>query len=275
MSDYELRGLAASGGVAVGSAWVRRDPEPDAGDGDPLGALDRVARELALSARRLRAEGLPEEADILEANRLMAEDPSLRSEVERLARSGPAGHALLEATGRHADALAAIPDPTLSARAADVRELGRRAVRVLAGVTAEQPAHATIMVARDLGPADVADLRLGAGGVEAIALADGAATSHAAIMARSLGIPMAVGLGAALLAVADGTTLIVNGDIGSADIGPPAREVAAARRSVQARRRAARALERDRALPAETRDGRRIRLLCNASTAAEIGRAHV
>jgi phosphoenolpyruvate-protein kinase (PTS system EI component) len=270
VSAQELRGLAASGGTAVGPAWVRRDPEPDAGDGDPVTALDRVADELELAADRLRSEGLAAEAEILEANRLMAEDPSLRAEVERLAGELPPGRALLEATGRHAAALAALPDPMLAARAADVRELGRRAVRLLAGVPTDQPAHPSILVARDLGPVDVAELRLGEGGVEAIALADGAATSHAAIMARSLGIPMAVGLGAGLLAVEDGATLVVEGDAGTVAVGAPADVIAAARRSAQARRRAARALTADRALPAETGDGRRIRLLCNASTRAEV-----
>jgi multiphosphoryl transfer protein len=269
MNEDVLRGLAASGGIAVGPAWIRLDPGADADDGDPLAALDQVAAELGHAAARFRSEGLSEEADILETNRLMAEDPALRGEVARLAQYGPAGRALLEATGRHADALAALPDPMLAARAADVRELGRRAVRVLTGAGVAQPSHASILVARDLGPVDVAELRLGQGGVEAIALAEGAATSHAAIMARSLGIPMAVGLGTALLALEEGTTLIVDGDLGALTVTPPARAVAAARRSVRARRRAAQALAAERALPAETRDGRRIRLLCNASTAAE------
>jgi phosphoenolpyruvate-protein kinase (PTS system EI component) len=142
-------------------------------------------------------------------------------------------------------------------------------VRVLTGAGVAQPSHASILVARDLGPVEVAELRLGQGGVEAIALAEGAATSHSAIMARSLGIPMAVGVGTALLALEKGTTLIVDGDLGAVTVAPPAREVAAARRSIRARRRAAQALAAARALPAETRDGRRIRLLCNASTAAE------
>jgi len=269
MSVHDLRGLAASGGVAVGPAWVRRDPDADAGEGDPLAALDCVADELARTSARLRAEGLDDEAEILEANRLMAEDPALRGEIAALAATEPASRALLAATGRHADLLAGLADPTLAARAADVRELGRRAVRVLTGAVTVQPETASILVARELGPVDVAELRLGDGGVEAIALAEGAATSHAAIMARALGIPMAVGLGAAVLDLEDGVVLVVDGDTGSVTVAPAAGQLAAARRSVRARRRAAHALAADRALPAETLDGRRIRLLCNASTTAE------
>jgi phosphoenolpyruvate-protein kinase (PTS system EI component) len=270
MNEHELRGLAASGGVAVGRAWVDRDPEPDSADGDPIAALDRVADELGRAAYRLRADGLAGEADILEANRLMAEDPALRAEVARLAADEPAGRALVEATGRHADLLAGLADPMLAARAADVRELGRRAARLLAGAATAQPSEPSILVARDLGPVDVADLRLGDGGVEGIALVDGAATSHAAIMARALGVPMAVGLGEGLLSVEDGTTVIVDGDQGRVAVAPTPLEVASARRHLQARRRASAALAADRELPAETTDGRRIRLLCNASTAAEV-----
>jgi phosphoenolpyruvate-protein kinase (PTS system EI component) len=270
MNEHELRGLAASGGVAVGRAWIERDPEPDYGDGDPLAALDRIADELGRTADRLRSDGLSDEAEILEANRLMAEDPALRAEVARLAEDMRAGRALVEATGRHADLLAGLADPLLAARAADVRELGRRAARLLVGPATVQPSEPSVLVARDLGPVDVAELRLGEGGVEGIALADGAATSHAAIMARSLGVPMAVGLGARLLAVDDGATVIVDGDQGLVVVGPAPTQISSARRAVRARRRASAALAGDRTLPAETRDGRRIRLLCNASTAAEV-----
>jgi phosphoenolpyruvate-protein kinase (PTS system EI component) len=270
MSEHELRGLAASGGVAVGRAWIERDPEPGSGDGDPLAALDRVADELGRAADRLHADGLADEAEILEANRLMAEDPALRAEVARLAADVPAGRALVEATGRHAELLAGLADPMLAARAADVRELGRRAARLLVGATTAQPREPSILVARDLGPVDVAELRLGNGGVEGIALADGAATSHAAIMARALGVPMAVGLGPRLLAVEDGATVIVDGDQGLVVLGPAPARVSSARGFVRTRRRASAALAADRELPPETRDGRRIRLLCNASTAAEV-----
>jgi phosphoenolpyruvate-protein kinase (PTS system EI component) len=271
MSDRELRGLAASGGIALGRAWIEHDPEEaGSGDGDPLAALDELAEELERAADRLRADGLPDEAEILEANRLMAEDPTLRAEVTRLAKDEPAGHALVEATGRHADLLAGLADPMLAARSADVRELGRRAARLVVGAVTAQPHESSILVARDLGPVDVAELRLGDGGVEGIALADGAATSHAAIMARALGVPMAVGLGDELLSVARGTTVIVDGDQGSVAVAPSPVEIASARRHLRARRRASAALAADRELPAETTDGRRIELLCNASTAAEV-----
>ena len=66
----------------------------------------------------------------------MADDPSLLAEVEALAASRSAAAALLEATERQAALLAAIPDPYLAARAADVRRLGRQAARLALTPTA-------------------------------------------------------------------------------------------------------------------------------------------
>src|SRR5260370_33828303 len=147
----------------------------------------------------------------------MAEDPSLLREVEALAAELPAAEALRAATERHAAVLASLDDPLLAARAADVRELGRRAVRALTGVgAAEPPPQPSIVVARELGPAELVDLRLEEGLVLGIALAEGAATSHAAIMARSLGAPMVAALREDVLAVRIGDELIVDGTTGTA-----------------------------------------------------------
>jgi phosphoenolpyruvate-protein kinase (PTS system EI component) len=269
MSERELRGLAASGGVAIGRALVWHDAEPATGDGDPLAALDAVAAELARGADRFRAAGLEDEADILETNKLMVEDPALRLEVERLGAKLDPGEALLHATARHAELLAALADPTLAARATDVRQLGVRAVRALAGTMMPAPTEGSILITRDLGPADVADLRLEEGLVLGIALAEGAATSHAAIMARAFGVPMTVGLGEDLLSIGTGERVIVEGESGAVVVDPGTTRLLDAENEVLLRRRLREERVAARGLPAVTRDGRIVSLLSNASTAAE------
>jgi phosphoenolpyruvate-protein kinase (PTS system EI component) len=271
MSERELRGLAASGGFATGRALVWRDAPPAAaGEGDPLAALDAVAAELARGAARFRAAGLDEEGEILETNKLMAEDPALRLEVGRLAAElGPA-EALRQATATHAEQLAAIPDAMLAARATDVRQLGVRAVRALTGAVMSAPTEGAILIARDLGPADVADLRLDEGRVLGIALAEGSATSHAAIMARALGVPMTVGIGDEVLSIADGTSAIVDGDAGRVFVDPSPRRLLQAESELRSQRRLREQREAVRGLPSVTGDGRVVSLLCNASTAAEV-----
>jgi phosphoenolpyruvate-protein kinase (PTS system EI component) len=278
MNERELNGLAAAGGVAVGRALVLDDPEPAArGDGGPaeqaraLEALERVAAQLGRLARRLRSAGRAEDAEILEANHLMAEDPALAADVRTRAAYVSAERAVIDATERHALILAGLPDPLLAARAADVRRLGRWAARLLRGapplIAPQRPA---ILIARDLGPADVAELTLTRGGLRGIALAGGAATSHVAIMARALGLPMVVGLGERLLDVADGERLVLDGERGTAVLAPTAATLAGAQTEVLRRRRAQRRRAATRGLPAVTRDGREIRLLCNAASAIEV-----
>jgi phosphoenolpyruvate-protein phosphotransferase len=271
MSERELRGLAASGGVAIGRALVWNDEELSAAaEGDPLAALDAVATELTRGAERFRAAGLGDEAEILETNRLMVQDPALRAEVGRLAAELDPAAALRQATARHADLLATIPDPLLAARATDIRQLGVRAVRALAGAAMPTATQASILIARDLGPADVADLRLEEGLVLGIALAEGAATSHAAIMARAFGVPMAVGLGEDLFSLRGGETVIVEGDDGTVVVDPRTSQLLCAESEVNRRRQLREERVAARGLPAVTRDGRIVSLLCNASTAAEV-----
>jgi phosphoenolpyruvate-protein phosphotransferase len=270
MSEREVRGLAASGGVAIGHALVWHDAEPAVGEGDPLAALDAVAAELARSADRYRAAGLEDEAEILETNKLIVEDLALRVEIEKLgAKLGPA-ESLRQAIARHAELLAALPDPMLAARATDVRQLGVRAMRALAGTTMPAPSEGSVLITRDLGPADVADLRLEEGLVVGLALSDGAATSHAAIMARAFGVPMAVGLGEDLFSIPDGETVIVDGDGGVVVVDPTTSSVLSAEGAVCRRRQLSKERAEARGLPAVTRDGRTVSLLCNASTAAEV-----
>jgi phosphoenolpyruvate-protein phosphotransferase len=278
MSERQLLGVPAAGGVAVGRALVLRDVEADANgrggaeeQSKALEALARVSAELGEAAERLRGEGHADEAEILEANQLMAEDPALTGEVRALAERTSAVAAVLQATERHAEQLEAIPDPMLAARAADVRRLGVRAARALAGTPAPSvPLRPTIVVARDLGPADMADLDLGEGRIRGLVLASGGATSHAAIMARAFGLPMVVGLGEEILEAVDGEPLVLDGERGSAVLDPSEATLDAALRAVHERRRRRRELAAARTLPVVTRDGRKVLLLCNASTSDEV-----
>jgi phosphoenolpyruvate-protein kinase (PTS system EI component) len=279
MPELVLRGRPASPGVGAGAARVlvasvadsAPVPVPDrpteASRADE--ALKEAALELDAIAANLRAAGRSDEAEIVETGSLMAADPSLAAGVrERVVDSGAsAAAALIAATAEHAEALAAIGDETLAARADDVLSLGRRAARIASG---DQVAGMTgapcVLVAEDLGPADVAELDAD---VVAIALAAGGVTAHAAIVARSLGLPMVVNAGAGLLAAGAGEPLVVDGDAGDVVLCPGAERLAEAA-SARARRESARAAaERERTLPAVTSDGRSVTVLVNAAGAAE------
>jgi phosphoenolpyruvate-protein kinase (PTS system EI component) len=283
MGEQISQGLPASPGLAVGPALVLDARAPAAAATVPgeareeeaeraSEALVAAATQLEALAATLAGQGRTDEAEIVQTGALMALDPGLAADVERLTGEGvPAPAALLAATEIHAEALAAIPDPTLAARADDVRSLGRRAARFAEGEAAPArdgaPAGACVVVATDLGPADVAEV---CDIACAFALAAGGPTAHAAIVARSLGLPMVTGLGDDILRVPGGEQLVVDGEAGTVAASPsPARLDAAAdatRRRAAARRRAA----ETRGVAAETRDGQRVAVLANVAAAPEV-----
>jgi phosphoenolpyruvate-protein kinase (PTS system EI component) len=116
----------------------------------------------------------------------------------------------------------------------------------------------------------VAELELAEGLVVGIALAEGAATSHVAIMARALGLPMSVALGESLLAAQDEEEAVLDGDNGVLVLAPTAAVRAQAEHAAEGIAQERRRLAATRGLPAVTNDGRTVRLLCNAATVAEI-----
>ncbi len=276
MGERQLRGSPASPGVATGPAWRRADAIRN---GRKIPAQDR-AREVELAKEALAAAaeavhavaaGLrAEEAEIIETGALIALDPALqRAVAEAIERDGlPAAPAILRAADEQAAKIAALGDATLAARADDVRSLGRRAARLSTDPDAgAPPGPDVILVAHDLGPADVAELAPDLAGV---ALVAGGATAHAAIVARSLGIPMVTGLEPELLEIDDGIPVALDGGTGSVTIEPPQELAEAAAERMRARRLKAQLAESGRDQPAITADGRRITVLANVATVAEL-----
>ena len=273
MSEVALRGHPGAPGAALGPAWTRADAD-DSVCGDVDHELARVERGLALVvteldalAARLRSEGHDADADIVESNRMMADDPGLLAAARSaVAGGGSARRAIAEAAAPHIAALANLEDPTLAARAADLRAIARRAGELANGGGTSPPAG-SIILADDLGPSEVASW---AGRIAGIVLAESGSTAHAAIVARSLGIPLVTGVGATALQIPDGEQIAVDADRGIVlrDFSPTTR-VQFRERIDRAREEAERAL-RERDEPAVTRDGRAVRLLANAGTLAEV-----
>jgi phosphoenolpyruvate-protein phosphotransferase len=232
-------------------------------------ALEASAAELESIAASLREKGRAAEAEIVETGVLIARDPVLLAGVERLVveRGLIAAVALREAAGESARELAQLDDPMLAERADDVRSLGRRAAAHAAGARSNRTTG--VLVAESLGPADVAELS----GVDGVALAGGGVTAHAAIVARSLGLPMVVGLGPNILDITDGEEVVLDGDGGVLVRFPAPDRLSKARDVVASRRLARERAVEHRADPAITRDGHRVRILANAASVAEVKEA--
>ena len=139
-----------------------------------------------------------------------------------------ADEAILRSTDEQAERLASVDDEYFRERAADVRDMGRRVAGLIRGESQPElwnrDGHPAILVARDLDPSAVATLRREL--VGGIALAGGAPTGHAAIVARALGIPLVLGLGAAIDGLAAGLDGAVDGSQGRLLIVPDDDELA-------------------------------------------------
>ncbi len=278
MAERTVRGVSAAPGVVYGKAVVldrvgargaRIIPTSDraAELARARHALEVVGTELEGISSRLRESGRRAEAEIVETGVLMAADPGLVSRVETLVmESGlPATDALRQAAEEGARDLAQVGDPVLALRADDVRSLGRRAAARASGL---QPGVVSgVLVASTLGPADVAEHAMNAKGV---ALVGGGVTAHAAIVARSLGIPMVVGLGTDVLDLGDGEEVVLDGDAGILFRQPEAGRVAAAQADAEHRRTARDDAVAHRMELAQTKDGHRVRVLANASSVGEV-----
>jgi multiphosphoryl transfer protein len=277
-----LSGVPASPGIAIGPVRHLRGPvgpPPDRRAESPERERERLdeaiatAREAIATDRATVAERAGgAEAAIFDAHAVLLDDEALLDPAhEAIAAGATAERAWHDAAEQVAGRYRALEEPLLRERAADVLDVGRRVVDALTGERASGPGDAGIVVAAELTPADTAGLDPAL--VAGIATAHGAATAHAAILARALGLPAVVGLGDALTAVEEGTTLLLDGDAGTVQVGPPRdvlRDAEDRREHAQARRAAAR--ERAHETGA-TRDGARIEVFANLGSAAEAAEA--
>jgi phosphocarrier protein FPr len=276
-----LIGLAGAPGIVSGPArhFLPPDPEiPTASSGDPeaewaalMRVLDQVRTEIRAARDSVAARAGDYSAAIFDAHLLFLDDEALLT---------PARHAIFqqgknaaEAWYSAAEAVAAdyrgLDDEYMQARAEDLTGVARQVVAALTGGTAAATLSAPgIVVAADLTPADTASLdrELALG----LATAVGSPTSHSAILARSLGIPAAVGLGEALLSVPEGTPLLLDGDAGIVYVEPAAELTAEYKERAAAREQSARAARAAAAEPAVTKDGRRIEVVANIGSPDDV-----
>jgi phosphoenolpyruvate-protein kinase (PTS system EI component) len=233
--------------------------------GDVRAAFAAVAAERRELAARLRAAGRDTEAGIVEIGALIAADPALSASAVAAARPGvtvaAAVAAVREAAEAQASILQALPDPDLAQRAGDVRQAAEAVIARLAGGAApEVPDGPFILVRREVDPADL--IRLAdAGGLAGAVSVGGGASSHAAIIARGLGLPMLAGADPAVLAAPAGHPAILDAEAGELVVDPPAG------RAVRAARAASGRVAGDG--PARTADGEVVTVLCNVASAAE------
>src|SRR5579872_2567009 len=229
------RGQPVSEGIGLGEIYHGDSPATETGhrrlptEDEVRAAFAAVARDRAGLAAELRARGQDQQAMIVDIAALIAADPALVSPAVEAVRAGAgAADAIRQAGEAQAALLAALPDPDLAQRAGDVRQVAQAATDYLNGSTAGPPPAAKfILVRREVDPADL--IRLAEAGLAGAVSVGGGASSHAAIIARGLGLPMLAGADPRVLAAPARHLAILDAGAGELAVDPPATKLAAAR----------------------------------------------
>lgn len=286
-----LHGISASPGVTIGKALLL--------DSEKLTVPKRVIREAQIAGEIVRFEDAliqtrteilkiqekiakemdSKHAEIFNAHLLVLEDRVLIEEVisrikkEKLA----AEYLFLDVLKNYAKAFSKIKDQYLKERISDIEDVGKRILRNLIGKRKEallDLKEKVIVVAYDLSPSDTASMHKG--NVLGFVTDIGGKTSHTAIMAKSLEIPAVVGLENITKFARNGDLLIIDGALGVVVINPDKHTQEKYLQKQQRIQKASKGLLSLKALPSETKDGRRVEIAANIEFPDEIDsvRAH-
>jgi phosphotransferase system enzyme I (PtsI) len=168
-------------------------------------------------------------------------------------------------------ALESLDDPYIGERAADIRDVGARVLRILRGgqgqpgLTLDEPA---IVVAWELAPSET--IQLPREMVLGILTGAGGKTSHTAIIARQMGVPAVVGAGDGIREIIQGQTLVLDGDEGTVIPGADPETLWTYQERARRSKAAAEATKAWASLPSVTKDGRRIEVACNIASPQDV-----
>lgn len=283
-----LKGIAASDGVAVAKAYLLVQPDlsfnktsVEYTDAEATRLDDALAKstEELQAIRDKAAQSLGEaEAQVFDAHLMVLSDPEMVGQIKQNIQDNKvnAEAALKEVTDMYIGMFEAMDDNAyMQERAADIRDVAKRILAHLLGVTLPNPSminEEVIVVAHDLTPSDTAQLDRTY--VKAFVTDIGGRTSHSAIMARSLEIPAIVGTKEITDKVKAGDILAVNGIIGDVIIDPTDAEKSEF--EAEAKAYADQKAEWDKLKNAETvtADGKHVELAANIGTPKDLEGVH-
>jgi len=296
--SFTLHGIKVSQGIAIGRAHLLAPAAlevvhylvaPESIEAEVArfnDAVHQVISELHALEDHLPADAPAEFAALLELHRLILQDPLLSEQPVQLIRERRynAEWALTTQLKAAVEQFEAIEDDYLASRKADVQQVVERVLKILTGTASAFPEgvpgqEEMIVVAHDIAPADMLQFKKRVFGGFVTDL--GGATSHTAILARSLDIPAVVGLGLAQRMIAQDECLIIDGDAGVVIVDPSPivlEEYQVKRRDLEYAREK---LKRLRGMPTRTVDDVGIDLLANVempgdcALANEVGAAGV
>ena len=272
-NESQLRGVAASDGIAIGSAYCYVPPDLTVPKRKPetneleLALFNAALVQARNELRNLMVERIGEkEAAIFDAHLMILDDPAFLKRIRKEVEGGQiVEQAVINAAKDLANMLAGMTNEMFAARAMDMRDVGRRILRILLSLpdcalsSMDTP---SIVIAHDLTPSDTASLNPEL--TQGFCTVAGGLTSHSAILARNLGFPAIVALGDDLVeSIPAGTPLVLDGQAGILFINPSASTVEIYRKKKDERENRIQQIRSIATKPAETADDIRVEVAAN------------
>ncbi|PIE20893.1 MAG: phosphoenolpyruvate--protein phosphotransferase [Neptuniibacter caesariensis] len=284
--DLRFEGVPGSSGAAIGFATVIAPPADLASVPDKKAkdidkeiasfeeALKLVRRDIKVVSHSLARRLRTEEQALFDVYLRMLEDNALAGEVvARIENGNWAQGAVREVVTEHVRQFSMMDDPYLRERATDIKDLGRRVLAYLQEAAPALPEFTdeTILVADELTPAMLGEVP--SEKLVGLVSVHGSSNSHAAILARSMGIPTIMGVVDFPLTRIDGRQLILDGYSGRVYVQPGEDLLNAYQDIVKGEKEQAEELAALKNLPAETTDGFRMPLWVNTGLTADVARS--
>ena len=283
-SERRFQGVGVSQGIAIAHAYVRGDVfiEPDKYSIDSSqkneeiqrlkNALDETKKQIQNLKEQVRlASGANKEEAIFDAHLLVLEDHEVLDKVKNIILNDGLNveYAFYDIMGRYIRELKKINDRYLRERVVDIEDVMKRVLVNLSSVEkAEQSAtHDHILVIKELTPSDTAQIDHSL--VKGFATEVGSYTSHAAIIARSLGLPAVVGIRGLSHQLHTGNTILIDGYEGLVILDPSAETLSNYKHLKKAKNKVLQKLQEARFEDPVTKDGRSITLSANIEFAYE------
>lgn len=237
--NFSLSGIAASNGIAIAKAFRLENPELNVEKNAIVDIEAELARfESAITQSKSELETIKEqtskqisdeEAAIFSAHLLVLSDPELLGPITDKIKSDSvnAEFALQETSNMFIGLFESMDNDYMKERAADIRDVTKRVMAHLLGVSIQNPSMISdevIIIAEDLTPSDT--VQLNPHFVKGFITDIGGRTSHSAILARTLEIPAVVGAKTVMSSIENGSLVIVDGLDGNIIVNPDAETIA-------------------------------------------------
>lgn len=281
---YTIEGQSVFGGIAIGPVYLFTRKKQTI----TLVRVEDIKAEITrFEAAREKAQAQlydlhekaqqrvgEENAEIFNIHAMMLDDADYCGSVTHIIRTQNANaeYAVGVTADNFANLFSGMDDPYMRERAADVRDVSERLVRVLTGAqSGEGMQTASVIVADDLAPSET--VQLDREKVLAFVTARGSKNSHTAILARTMNIPAIIGAGSQVLSLLSGQQIIVDGFEGKVYVEPDEKTYAKLKARLQAETEKQNLLKTLKGLENKTLDGRTVKLYANIGNAGDAAQA--